>query len=116
MDEAQRADVIALISSQLFSPDDRKTSPAVNVLHGADAWHYLMRTAAGLNSGLPGEREVLQQLQAAGRLARRAGTAGSLTDHLLAEVAQHERQLREQTWSFNMLSVSATTQCLPFQR
>jgi ferrochelatase len=97
MDEAQRADVIALISRQLFSPNGRDRVPNVNVLYGADAWHYLMRTAVGLNSGLPGEREVLQQLQAAYRLAQRAGTAGPLTDHLLAEVTEQERCLREQT-------------------
>jgi len=95
--EAERADLIALIGRQLSSPDGREQSPAVNVLYGADAWHYLLRTAVGLNSGLPGEREVLQQLQAAHRLAARAGTAGPLTDHLLAEVARHERRLRDQT-------------------
>ncbi|MHC4218148.1 MAG: ferrochelatase [Planctomycetota bacterium] len=96
-DEAERDDVIALIRRQLFSPGGGEPAPAVNVLDGAEAWHYLMRTAAGLNSGLPGEREILQQLGAAHRLARRAGTAGPLTDRLLAEVSNHEACLREQT-------------------
>jgi protoheme ferro-lyase/glutamyl-tRNA reductase len=95
--ESERAEVIALISRQLFSADGREHDPAVNVLHGADAWHHLMRTAVGLNSGLPGEREVLQQLQGARRVAERAGTAGPLTGRLLDEVAQQERCLREQT-------------------
>ncbi|MHC4274246.1 MAG: ferrochelatase [Planctomycetota bacterium] len=97
VDEAERADIITLISRQLSSADGPGASPGVNVLCGADAWHYLLRTAVGLNSGLPGEREVLQQLQAAHRLAARAGTAGPLTDHLLDEVARHERRLRDQT-------------------
>jgi protoheme ferro-lyase/glutamyl-tRNA reductase len=96
-DEAERADVIAVIRRELLGPDGRDPGPALNVLHGADAWHHLVRTAAGLNSGLPGEREVLQQLQAAHRLAGRAGTAGPLTGRLMAEVAEHERHLREQT-------------------
>jgi glutamyl-tRNA reductase len=96
-DESEQDDVIALIRRQLFSPDGGEPPPGVNVLQGAEAWHSLMRTAAGLNSGLPGEREILQQLQASHRLARRAGTAGTLTDRLLADVSNHECSLREQT-------------------
>jgi glutamyl-tRNA reductase len=96
-DETQRADVIAVIRRELSDPDGPDPGAALNVLHGADAWHHLMRTAAGLNSGLPGEREVLHQLQAAHRLAGRAGTAGPLTEHLMAEVSEHERRLRAQT-------------------
>ncbi|MHC4080495.1 MAG: ferrochelatase [Planctomycetota bacterium] len=96
-DDAQRADVIALIRRELLGRDGRDPGAALDVLHGADAWHHLMRTAAGLNSGLPGEREVLQQLQAAHRLAGRAGTAGPLTERLMAEVSEHERRLRDQT-------------------
>jgi ferrochelatase len=99
-DDAQRAEIVADISGQLFNHNGHVDAPAVNVLHGADAWHHLMRTAAGLNSGLPGEREVLEQLQVAQRLAERAGTGGPLTDRLLAHVCDHERRLREQTeWS-----------------
>ena len=48
----------------------------VNVLYGADAWHHLMRTACGLNSGLPGDRDVAAQLQTAGRIAQCAGAGG----------------------------------------
>jgi protoheme ferro-lyase/glutamyl-tRNA reductase len=95
--DAERDDVMTLLRRQVFSPDPKVPTPGVNVLIGADAWHYLMRTAAGLNSGLPGEREVLDQLQAAHRLAGRAGTAGPLTDRLLAEVVRHERRMRDQT-------------------
>jgi len=96
-DEAERADIVAVIRRGLSGSDGRDPGAALNVLHGADAWHHLVRTAAGLNSGLPGEREVLQQLQAAHRLAGRAGTAGPLTERLMAEVSEHERRLRAQT-------------------
>jgi ferrochelatase len=69
----------------------------VNVLRGTDALHHLLRTAAGLNSGLPGERDVLQQLEAACRLADRAGTAGTRTRRLLDNVTKVEREVRLET-------------------
>jgi glutamyl-tRNA reductase len=94
MDTRERADVVAHMQRELLGPDH---GTACNVLHGADAWHHLVRTAVGLNSGLPGEREVLQQLGAAHRLAERAGTAGPWTERLLAEVVEHERRLRAET-------------------
>jgi ferrochelatase len=96
-DEADRAEVVAGIQRRLFNHSGRDERSSVNVLCGVDAWHHLMRTAAGLNSNLPGEREVLQQLRAAHRLAERAGTSGPLTDALLAEISENERQLREET-------------------
>jgi protoheme ferro-lyase/glutamyl-tRNA reductase len=95
--DAERAEVMTLLQRQVFSLDPATAADGVNVLAGAEAWHYLLRTAAGLNSGLPGEREVLEQLQAAHRLAARAGTAGPLTDRLMADVVRHERRLRDQT-------------------
>ncbi len=69
----------------------------VNVLHGADAWHHLLRTAVGLNSALPGERDVLEQFQAAHRLADRAGTAGPLARRLVDNVSAFTRELRRAT-------------------
>ncbi len=96
-DAAARADITASVRRRLFGQSGGGDAVQPNVLHGVDAWHHLMRTAAGLNSGLPGEREVMQQLQAAYRLAERAGTAGPLTKALLDEVSRQERQLREET-------------------
>lgn len=97
VDEARRAQVIDEVQTQLFSLNGDAADSALNVLVGADAWHYLMRTAAGLNSGLPGEREILRQLESAHRLAERAGTAGPLTARLLTDIAQREDDLRRQT-------------------
>lgn len=94
---ADEAAVVSDVRRRLFGQNGRQEIAALNVLRGAKAWHYLMRTAAGLNSGLPGEREVLQQLQGALRLAERAGAAGPLMDRLLDEVATHERELRGAT-------------------
>lgn len=70
---------------------------AVNELHGESAWHHLVRTAAGLNSGLPGERDVLEQLRASHRLASQAGTAGPFADTLVDDVLSLETKLREST-------------------
>jgi hypothetical protein len=49
---------------------------AVTLLEGAEARHHLLRTACGLNSDLPGDRDVAVQLLGALRRARGAGTAG----------------------------------------
>jgi len=100
MDEAAQAEVVSEIRQQIFSPNGQVVKSGVNILHGIDAWRHLMRTSAGLNSNLPGEREILQQLDAAHRLAERAGTAGPMTEKLLADISQYENDLREQTeWS-----------------
>jgi len=95
--EAERTEVVSNVRRQLFNQNGREENSSLNVLRGVDAWHYLMRTATGLNSGLPGEGEILQQLIGAQHLAERAGTAGPLTSRLLAEVTRQDRHLREQT-------------------
>jgi glutamyl-tRNA reductase len=46
------------------------------VLWGAEAQHHLLRTACGLNSDLPGDRDVSAQLETARRIAQCAGTVG----------------------------------------
>lgn len=69
----------------------------MNVLQGSDALRHLLRTAAGLNSGLPGDTEVVNQMEVAQRIAARSGTAGPLTERLLHEVMDSQGDLREQT-------------------
>ena len=76
---------------------DHDTDLPVNVLRGADAWHHLLRTAAGLNSSLPGDTEVIEQLQSACRMARHAQTAGTLTEHLIGRVRSIVEDLRAST-------------------
>ena len=64
----------------------------------ADAEKVAERLAAvGLNSGLPGERDVLEQLRASHRLASQAGTAGPFANGLIEDVLGLERRLREST-------------------
>jgi siroheme synthase-like protein len=69
----------------------------VGVLHGTDAYHHLLRTTCGLNSELPGDRDVTAQLQTACRSARAAGVAGPRTVALVEEAAALARDIREST-------------------
>ena len=69
----------------------------VNVLHGEDARVHLLRTAAGLNSGLPGDADVAGQLQIAQRIAERCETAGPLMRRILGEVVDAQDDMRNQT-------------------
>jgi len=96
-DEAGRLETIRRVRRRLFDSNGHTDVSTINILQGADAWLYLMRTAAGLNSGLPGEREVLQQLHGARSLAERAGVAGSRINRLVDDISTCEQSLREQT-------------------
>ena len=88
--------VVARVCQQVFAGDIPE-DVSVNVLRGREAWHHLVRTAAGLNSGLAGDHDVVEQLRTAHNLAQRAGTAGVLTDRLVSEVTELERRLRSET-------------------
>ncbi len=91
-----RADAIIRIRRHIFGHQEPE-GIRVNVLYGTDAWHHLLRTAAGLNSDLPGERDVVHQLEAAFRLADRAESAGWFAEGLIANALSLERQLRLDT-------------------
>ncbi len=95
-DDVQRESVIAQVKSRLFDVDE-SDDVEVNVLVGTEAWHHLMRTAGGLNSGLPGDTDILEQLQTAHRVSERAGTAGRRTKRLVADALSAEQQLRGET-------------------
>ncbi len=69
----------------------------VNVHFGTEAWHHLMRTASGLNSGLPGDKDILDQLETALRVAERAGTADQKTKRLVSDAFAMETDVRAQT-------------------
>jgi len=88
------AQITSRIGQQLFGAG---AEDQVNVLSDREARHHLLRTAAGINSHLPGERDVLTQLQAAYRLADRAETAGPAVQQLIDEVVGAEQHLRATT-------------------
>ncbi|MCH7597187.1 MAG: ferrochelatase [Planctomycetes bacterium] len=94
IDAGERTAIVDELRRLLFDTDPGDT---VNVLWGPDAQHHLLRTAVGLNSCLPGERDVLEQLGAAHRLAQRAGTVGNLSEAAHDEAVRLNNELRETT-------------------
>ena len=96
-DEADRACTVARIRRDLLN--DENGVLRVNLLVGAKAWHHMMRTVIGLNSGLPGDRDIVEQFQNAYRLAERAGTAGPRLRTLVDEaIAVAQSVQAETTW------------------
>jgi glutamyl-tRNA reductase len=69
--------------------------PLMNVVEGRHAWRHLLRTAAGLNSALGGDGEVVDQLEGAVRTAHHAGSAGPRSDALVADAREAVAELRQ---------------------
>lgn len=88
-------DTISEISRQLVG--DYQTDLKFNVLHGVDVWHHLLRSAAGFHSSLPGDTEILEQLQSAQRMAHHVKASGKTVEILLGKVHSIVRQLRQTT-------------------
>ena len=70
---------------------------AVNVLEDREAWHHLLRTACGLNSALPGDRDVTAQLQTAARIAQCTKTGGPRTAALVDRAVALAHEVHAQT-------------------
>lgn len=86
---------IADVTRVMFA--DAVDEPVSNMLRGVDAWRHLLYTATGLNSPLPGDTDVIEQLGAAFRLARHAGVAGAAAERLLAEIQAIVELVRTRT-------------------
>jgi glutamyl-tRNA reductase len=69
----------------------------LKVAGGRAAAEHMMRVAAGLESSVPGEFEVLGQLRRAGDLARERGAGGPVLERLLQDALAAGRQVREVT-------------------
>jgi glutamyl-tRNA reductase len=86
-DQAERDAVVALAS---LGPE---VEPALYRLHDRAAAHHLFRVAAGLDSLVPGEGEILGQV----RLAYELGTNGPLLDRVFRQALHAGRKVRAQT-------------------
>jgi len=86
-DEAERDAVAALAS---LGPE---IAPALYRLQDSAAAHHLFRVAAGLDSLVPGEGEVLGQV----RLAHELGATGLLLDRVFRQALHAGRKVRAQT-------------------
>jgi glutamyl-tRNA reductase len=69
----------------------------VEVRHDTDATRHLLRTAAGLESPVLGEPEILGQLRHAHRSASAAGATGPVLDQLVAHAVRAGRRVRAET-------------------
>jgi glutamyl-tRNA reductase len=94
-DETGPECVVAQIREQLYG--DEPDGLEVNVLFGSEAWHHAVRTASGLNSSLPGDLDVVAQLQVSCRIAERAGTAGPRANRLVDDVIELSDEVRAET-------------------
>jgi glutamyl-tRNA reductase len=70
-----------------------KVEPALYRLRDRAAAHHLFRVAAGLDSLVPGEGEILGQV----RLAHEVGTTGPLLDRVFRQALHAGRRVRAQT-------------------
>jgi len=86
-EQAEQAAVAALAS---LEPE---VEPALYRLHDRAAAHHLFRVAAGLDSLVPGEGEILGQV----RLAHELGTTGPLLDRIFRQALHAGRKVRAQT-------------------
>src|SRR5437899_142101 len=91
---------------------ESKLGPALYRLRDEDAALHLFRVAAGLDSMIPGEGEILGQVRA----AYESGATGPLLDRLFRQAVQAGRKARSQTAiGENPASVSSAAAALAEQ-
>jgi glutamyl-tRNA reductase len=95
-DAAARAHLLDRIQGALFGVEP-PSGLRVNMLANRGARHHLLRTACGLNSALPGDRDVVAQLQTACRIAQCAHTAGPRAAALVDEATALAREVNTMT-------------------
>jgi glutamyl-tRNA reductase len=88
--DAEQAEQDAVAALATLGPE---VEPALYRLHDRAAAHHLFRVAAGLDSLVPGEGEILGQV----RLAHELGTTGPLLDRVFRQALHAGRKVRAQT-------------------
>jgi len=89
-EEAEQAEREAVDALASLGPE---VEPALYRLQDRAAAHHLFRVAAGLDSLVPGEGEILGQV----RLAHELGTTGPLLDRVFRQALHAGRKVRAQT-------------------
>ncbi len=91
----KRAVECLCIASPRISPNE--VEPYMRLLIGADAEQHLFRTAAGLNSMVVGEHEILGQVRRALDLAAEAETLGTELAKVVEHAVEAGRVVRRRT-------------------
>jgi glutamyl-tRNA reductase len=89
-EDAEQAERVAAAALASLGPE---VEPALYRLHDRAAAHHLFRVAAGLDSLVPGEGEILGQV----RFAQELGTTGPLLDRVFRQALHAGRKVRAQT-------------------
>lgn len=91
-----RAEIEAFLASRShLSLDELRQHLYIET--GDSAIRHLMRVAAGLDSMILGEQQILGQVQAAFEMAQAAGTTGPVLSHLFAQAAHAGKRARSET-------------------
>jgi glutamyl-tRNA reductase len=82
-------------------------TPHVFVKRGLDAMLHLVRVAAGLDSLVVGEEQILGQIRLALRVARDNGTSNAPLDGVVSRAVEASRRIRGATWLGRRPSLAA---------
>lgn len=97
--------------SQRYDIEHTDLSPYLYHFQAQDAVRHLFRVAAGLDSMVLGEAQILGQLKQAARIAQEQGATGSLLNGLFQHTFQIAKVIRTQT-NIGSDSVSMAAACL----
>ncbi|MBV9099862.1 MAG: glutamyl-tRNA reductase [Candidatus Dormibacteraeota bacterium] len=95
--EPDVADVVPRLAPYLDAGGDHDVLPFLTQASGRDAVEHLFRIAAGLESMVVGETQVLGQLKDAHELARSAGTLDARLDFVLRRAISVGKQVHTDT-------------------
>jgi glutamyl-tRNA reductase len=83
--------------ARLSGVSERELAPKLYTLQGEDAARHLFRVAAGLDSLVRGETQILGQVRAAYKDAQAAGETGVILDCLFRRALRAGRRVRAET-------------------
>jgi len=82
---------------QLLCPEPRDLGPHIYLYEGAVAVRHLLSVAAGLDSMILGETEIIGQIKNAYEIARNAGLTGGVLNRLFQREFQATKEIRPRT-------------------
>lgn len=94
---ADSADELVALLCKATKGDEQILRKLAYVYQGRDAVKHLYCVAAGLNSQILGDYEIISQVKTAARFARDNGALGTFTERLLNSVLQVSKQIKNET-------------------